>query len=113
MHSFQVNSWSEHEELKVVMLCAPSIADVLDLTIVEQVGWSDTVNYSKAMENFMALKNFINLNPETLVIGKQASKQQLLTHPLLKKKNLLEVDVTELEKGGGGIRCMTMPLVRT
>lgn len=57
--------------------------------------------------------NFINLNPETLVISKQASKQQLLAHPLLKKKNLLEVDVTELEKGGGGIRCMTMPLVRT
>ncbi|WP_445480768.1 arginine deiminase family protein [Lysinibacillus irui] len=27
--------------------------------------------------------------------------------------HLLEVDVTELGKGGGGIRCMTMPLVRT
>lgn len=311
MDSFQVNCWSEHEELKVVMLCAPSIADVSDLTIAEQVGWSDTVNHSKALESFMALKmilenagvkvidyakelpidqqllseqlinryfvrdlacvignrivpgnagsslrqpeyplthallekwfpqqlmpmlqplhsfecgdvlilnkdavlinlgmrttieaiegimetilhegfseiavidlpksndtlhldmncnvvnknlviaksfvryfpvqvltaqsrrfdmvesflkhhgfevfwldsyktipdiNFINLNPETLVISKQASKQQLLAHPLLKKKNLLEVDVTELEKGGGGIRCMTMPLVRT
>ncbi len=57
--------------------------------------------------------NFINLNPETLLISKQATKQQFLAHPLLKKKNVLEVDVTELEKGGGGIRCMTLPLVRT
>lgn len=64
------------------MLCAPSIAVVSDLTIAEQLGWSDTVNHSKAMENFMALKNFINLYPESLVISKQASKQQLLTHPL-------------------------------
>lgn len=71
--SFQVNCWSEHEELKVVMLCAPSIADVSDLTIAEQVGWSDTVNHSKAIENFMALKNFISLYPETLVISKQAA----------------------------------------
>ncbi len=54
------------------MLCAPSIADVSDLTIAEQVGWSDTVNHSKAIENFMALKNFISLYPETLVISKQA-----------------------------------------
>ena len=55
------------------MLCAPSIADVSDLTIAEQVGWSETVNHSKAMENFMALKNFISLYPETLVISKQAA----------------------------------------
>ncbi|SCY60990.1 MULTISPECIES: arginine deiminase family protein [unclassified Lysinibacillus] len=311
MDSFQVNCWSEYDELKVVMLCAPSIVDVTDSTIAEQVGWSDTVNHNKAMDNFLALKtilenagvkvldyanelaheqqllseqlinryfvrdlacvignrllpgragsslrrpeyplahallekwfpqqftaqsqalhsfecgdllilnkdavlinlgmrttleaidkikesifqegfseiavidlpksndtlhldmncnvvnvnlviaksfvrlfpvqvltaqssrfdmiepflkrhgfdvywrdtyktipdiNFINLNPETLLISKQATKQQFLAHPLLKKKNVLEVDVTELEKGGGGIRCMTLPLIRT
>ncbi|MGA3598490.1 arginine deiminase family protein [Lysinibacillus agricola] len=308
MDSFQVNCWSEHDELKVVMLCPPSKLDVPDLTIAENVGWSATVNHVKAMENFMELKgtlenagvnvidyskelpndaktvseqlinryfvrdlacvlgnsilsgeagsslrrpeyphahsllekwfpeklnkppstalecgdvmilnkdavlinigmrttfeavesikdrifqegfseiavidlprradtlhldmncnvasdnlviaksfmryfpvhvvtantgrfemteqflnrhgldvywlekyntipdiNFINLNPESLLISKQATKKQFMNHPQLQKKKLLEIDVTELEKGGGGIRCMTLPLVR-
>ncbi|MFB7156931.1 arginine deiminase family protein [Lysinibacillus sp. NPDC056232] len=308
MDSFQASCWSEHEELKVVMLCAPTILDVTDSTIAENVGWSATVNHVKAMENFMELKttlenagvkvidyskeltndektvseqlinryfvrdlacvlgnsmflgeagsslrrpeyphahsllekwfpeklnkqpstalecgdvmilnkdavlinigmrttleavesikgrifqegfseiaiidlprrsdtlhldmncnvananlviaknfmryfpvhvftaqtnrfamteqflnrhgfdvywlekyntipdiNFINLNPETLLISKQASKEQWTKHPLLQKKNLIEIEVSELEKGGGGIRCMTLPLLR-
>lgn len=308
MYSFQPNCWSEHDELKVVMLCAPSKLDVPDLTTAENVGWDATVNHVKAMENFMELKgtlenagvnvidyskelpndaktvseqlinryfvrdlacvlgnsilsgeagsslrrpeyphahsllekwfpeklnkppstalecgdvmilnkdavlinigmrttfeavesikdrifqegfseiavidlprradtlhldmncnvasdnlviaksfmryfpvhvvtantgrfemteqflnrhgldvywlekyntipdiNFINLNPESLLISKQATKKQFMNHPQLQKKKLLEIDVTELEKGGGGIRCMTLPLVR-
>lgn len=310
MDSFQVNCWSEHEELKAVMLCEPSIFDVTDLKIAEDIGWNGTVSHKKAMENFMELKaalenqgvkvinyvnelaneqhllseqlinryfvrdlacvignkmlpgnagsslrrpeyplahsllakwypeqfmskqqpahslecgdvmllnkdavlinlgmrttleaiegmktyifqqgfseiavidlpkgndtlyldmncnvanvniviaksfvryfpvqvftaqsshfdmveqflqrhgfevywlekyntipdmNFVNINPETLLISKQANKQQLLKHPQLQKKKLIEVEVTELEKGGGGIRCMTLPLVR-
>ncbi|MCL1694230.1 arginine deiminase family protein [Lysinibacillus sp. BPa_S21] len=308
MYSFQPDCWSEHEELKVVMLCAPTNLDVTDLTIAENVGWSATVNHEKAMENFMEFKtalenagvkvidyskelpddmktvseqlinryfvrdlacvignslflgeagsslrrpeyphahallekwfpeklnkqpstalecgdvmilnkdavlinigmrttleavksmkerifqkgfseigiidlprradtlhldmncnvananlviaknfmhyfpvqvftaqtsrfemteqflnhhgfdvywlekyntipdiNFINLNPETLLISKQSTKQQWTKHPLLQKKKLIEVDVSELEKGGGGIRCMTLPLLR-
>lgn len=56
--------------------------------------------------------NFINLNPETLLISKQATKEQWAKHPLLQKKNLIEIEVSELEKGGGGIRCMTLPLLR-
>jgi len=56
--------------------------------------------------------NFINLNPETLLISKQATKQQWTKHPRLPKKNLIEIEVSELEKGGGGIRCMTLPLLR-
>ncbi|MFJ7732133.1 arginine deiminase family protein [Lysinibacillus sp. NPDC097231] len=309
MDSFQVNCWSEHEELKVVMLCAPSKLDVADLTTAENVGWSATVNHVKAMENFMEVKttlenagvkvieyskelsneqqllseqlinryfvrdlacvignqllpghtgsplrrpeyphahslltkwfpqqfmiksqphpfecgdvlilnkdavlinlgmrttleaiesiknsifhegfseiavidlpkgndtlhldmncnvanfnlviaksfvryfpvqvfseqsnrfemteqflnrhgfdvywlekyktipdiNFVNLDPETLLISKQATKQHFTKHPLLLKKNLIEVEITELEKGGGGLRCMTLPLVR-
>ncbi|WP_285396792.1 arginine deiminase family protein [Lysinibacillus sp. fls2-241-R2A-57] len=308
MYSFQPNCWSEHDELKVVILCAPSKLDVPDLTIAENVGWSATVNHVKAMENFMELKttlenvgvmvidyskelpndvetvseqlinryfirdlacvlgnsiflgeagsslrrpeyphahsllekwfpekfnkqpstalecgdvmilnkdavlinlgmrttleavesikerifqegfseiaiidlprrsdtlhldmncnvananlviaknfmryfpvqvftaqtsrfemteqflnhhgfdvywlekyntipdiNFINLDPETLLISKQATKKQFTNHPQLQKKNLIEIEVSELEKGGGGIRCMTLPLVR-
>ncbi|QCT04811.1 hypothetical protein E6C60_4106 [Paenibacillus algicola] len=56
--------------------------------------------------------NFLNVNPETLLISKDAHKQMLTRHDKLHKKNIIEVDVTELEKGGGGIRCMTLPLVR-
>ncbi|MGE7839533.1 arginine deiminase family protein [Lysinibacillus sp. NPDC093712] len=56
--------------------------------------------------------NFLNLNPETLLVSKKATKQQFKNHPKLQKKNIVEIEVTELEKGGGGIRCMTLPLVR-
>lgn len=56
--------------------------------------------------------NFLNIDPETLLISKQAHKQMITNHPKLKKKKIIEVDVTELEKGGGGIRCMTLPFRR-
>ncbi len=56
--------------------------------------------------------NFLNLNPETLIISKKATKQPFKNHPKLQKKNIIEIEVTELEKGGGGIRCMTLPLLR-
>ena len=56
--------------------------------------------------------NFLNVNPETLLISKQANKQIFKQHPILQKMRLVEVDVKELEKGGGGIRCMTLPLRR-
>lgn len=56
--------------------------------------------------------NFLNVNPDTLLISKNAHKQMIKHHPKLKKKNIIEVEVAELEKGGGGIRCMTLPLRR-
>ncbi|MFK4998944.1 arginine deiminase family protein [Bacillus sp. N9] len=56
--------------------------------------------------------NFLNLNPETLLISKQANKNMLKKHPKIAKKRIIEVEVTELEKSGGGIRCMTLPLRR-
>ncbi|MFC0522873.1 arginine deiminase family protein [Pontibacillus salicampi] len=56
--------------------------------------------------------NFLNVNPETLLVSKQCNKNSLKEHPSLQKKNIISIDVTELEKGGGGIRCMTLPLHR-
>ena len=56
--------------------------------------------------------NFLNLDPETLLISTQAHKQMLKKHPKLQKKQFIEIDVSELEKAGGGIRCMSMPLRR-
>lgn len=56
--------------------------------------------------------NFLNLDPETLLISKKANKQILKKHPLLQNKKIIEIEVTELEKAGGGIRCMTLPLRR-
>ncbi len=68
--------------------------------------WTDKVKHT------VADINFLNLDPETLLISTKANKSIVKDHPKLKNKHLIEVDVNELEKGGGGIRCMTMPLVR-
>lgn len=56
--------------------------------------------------------NFLNLDPETLLISKQAHKNIFKKHPKLQNKKIIEVEVTELEKAGGGIRCMTLPFRR-
>lgn len=56
--------------------------------------------------------NYFNLDPETILLSKQAHKQMLKNHPKLARKKIIEVEVTELEKAGGGIRCMTLPLRR-
>ncbi|MFS0750069.1 arginine deiminase family protein [Oceanobacillus sp. 1P07AA] len=56
--------------------------------------------------------NYLNLNPETLLISKAAHKQRLKQHQQIAKLQFIEVEVSELEKAGGGIRCMTLPLVR-
>lgn len=56
--------------------------------------------------------NFLNLDPETLLISKKAHKQMIKDHPKLQKKKIIEIEVTELEKSGGGIRCMTLPFRR-
>ncbi|MBY6036585.1 arginine deiminase [Fictibacillus nanhaiensis] len=56
--------------------------------------------------------NFLNLDPETILISSGANKKIFSHHPKLQKKRLIEINVNELEKGGGGIRCMTLPLER-
>ncbi|MGG3912523.1 arginine deiminase family protein [Rossellomorea vietnamensis] len=68
--------------------------------------WTDDIKHT------VADVNFLNLDPETLLISTKANKGILKDHPLLIGKKLIEVDVNELEKGGGGIRCMTLPFER-
>lgn len=68
--------------------------------------WTDDVKHT------VADINFLNLDPETLLVSTKANKKILKDHPKLQGKKLIEVDVNELEKGGGGIRCMTLPLER-
>ncbi|MCA0989525.1 arginine deiminase family protein [Guptibacillus algicola] len=72
-----------------------------------EVVWTDEITHT------VADINFLNLNPETLLISTKANKKILKSHPKLKKKKLIEVDVDELEKGSGGIRCMTLPIERS
>lgn len=67
--------------------------------------WTDAIKHT------VADINFLNLNPETLLISTKTNKK-VLQHPKLKNKRLIEVDVDELESGGGGIRCMTLPVER-
>jgi arginine deiminase len=68
--------------------------------------WTDKVKHT------VADINFLNLDPETLIVSSKINKSILNDHPKLKNKKVVEVDVNELEKGGGGIRCMTLPLER-
>ena len=56
--------------------------------------------------------NFLNLDPETLLVSSKMNKQIIKRHEELRKHKMIEVEVDELEKGGGGIRCMTLPLIR-
>ncbi|WP_128895568.1 arginine deiminase family protein [Longirhabdus pacifica] len=56
--------------------------------------------------------NFLTIHPEAIVLSKNAKKSAFRHHDKLKHKKMIEVDVNELEKGGGGIRCMTLPLRR-
>jgi arginine deiminase len=68
--------------------------------------WTDKISHT------VADINFLNLDPETLLVSTKMNKRILHEHPKLKNKKIIEVDVNELEKGGGGIRCMTLPLER-
>lgn len=70
------------------------------------------VEWTNDIKHTVADINFLNLDPETLLISTKANKKIIRNHPKLKKKKLIEVEVDELEKGGGGIRCMTLPLER-
>ncbi len=70
------------------------------------------VEWTSEIKHTVADINFLNLNPETLLISTKANKNLFKHHPVLKRKKLVEIDVDELENGGGGIRCMTLPLER-
>ncbi|UII55497.1 arginine deiminase family protein [Cytobacillus spongiae] len=70
------------------------------------------VIFTNHINHTVADINFISLDPETLLISSDANKKLFKHHPKLQNKKLIECDLTELEKGGGGIRCMTLPLVR-
>ncbi|WP_347552696.1 arginine deiminase family protein [Pseudalkalibacillus hwajinpoensis] len=70
------------------------------------------VEWIEHIKHTIADINFLNLNPETILISTKANKSLFKNHPTLKKKKLVEVEVNELENGGGGIRCMTLPLER-
>jgi arginine deiminase len=68
--------------------------------------WTDDVSHT------VADINFLNLNPETLLVSTKMNRHILKEHPKRKQLRIIEVDVNELEKGGGGIRCMTLPFIR-
>ncbi|MCA0984591.1 arginine deiminase [Halobacillus yeomjeoni] len=71
-----------------------------------EVVWLDEIKHT------LADLNFLNINPDTLLISSQAEQKLFQYHDKWKKKEKIKVDVSELEKGGGGIRCMTLPLER-
>lgn len=70
------------------------------------------VEWATEVKHTVADVNFLNINPETILISTNANKKLFHHHPKLKRKKWIEVEVNELEKGGGGIRCMTLPVER-
>lgn len=70
------------------------------------------VEWTNEVKHTVADINFLNINPQTLLVSSKANKKIFKQHPKLQNKNIIEVEVDELEKGGGGIRCMTLPLER-
>ncbi|MDO6658308.1 arginine deiminase family protein [Anaerobacillus sp. 1_MG-2023] len=70
------------------------------------------VEWTSEIKHTVADINFLNLNPETLLVSTKANKSILKNNPTLRKKKLIQIEVNELENGGGGIRCMTLPLER-
>ncbi len=70
------------------------------------------VVYTSSVNNTVADINFLNLDPETILVSTQANQKIFSKELDLKKRQVIKVDVEELEKGGGGIRCMTLPLER-
>lgn len=70
------------------------------------------IEWTNDVKHTVADINFLNLDPETILISTKANKKILKNHPKLKKKKLVEIEVDELEKGAGGIRCMTLPFER-
>lgn len=79
-------------------------------TFIKRHGFD--VHWTSKVTDTIADINFLNIDPETILISKQRRKSIFKDHPKLKKLRYIEIDVAELEKGGGGIRCMTLPLRR-
>ncbi|MCA1011154.1 arginine deiminase family protein [Halobacillus halophilus] len=72
-----------------------------------------TLVWTDKVKNTVPDINFLTLNPETILVSKQLNKKIIQQSPHLRRKNLIEIEISELEKGGGGIRCMTLPLKRS
>ncbi|OEH94450.1 arginine deiminase family protein [Bacillus solimangrovi] len=70
------------------------------------------IEWTTEITHTLADINFLNINSETILISKKANQNIFKHHPKLQKKRFIEIDVNELEKGGGGIRCMTLPIER-
>ncbi|SFF91327.1 arginine deiminase [Halobacillus alkaliphilus] len=71
-----------------------------------------TIIWTDKVKNTVPDINFLTINPETILVSKQLNKKIIRQFPDLRRKNLIEIEISELEKGGGGIRCMTLPLER-
>ncbi|MEC0090189.1 arginine deiminase family protein [Paenibacillus macquariensis] len=106
-HLFLASKFLRHVPVRIIMQDKEERYEMLP-DFVARHGYH--VRYLPENHDPLAYTNFINIDRSTVL----ASESAVAIRDILAdvQVDVQTVDITELEKGGGGIRCLTLPLCR-